>query len=68
LDESRYHSELVQITPVALNKGERDFVNDLKRYHEANTGFFADKELYLFRNISKKGIGFLKAITSIRIL
>lgn len=48
----------VKIAPVALNSGERDFVNSIQRYHDTHTDFFADKQLYLLRNKSKQGIGF----------
>ncbi|MCX7110049.1 MAG: DEAD/DEAH box helicase family protein [Proteobacteria bacterium] len=52
----------VEISPVALNKGEHEFVEDLQRFHEKSTDFFANKELYLLRNRSKgHGIGFFEA-------
>ena len=55
-------SNLIEIKPVALNDGERDFVLDLRTFYEANKGFFKDKELYLLRNMSKgRGIGFFEA-------
>lgn len=48
----------VQVAPVHLNDGERDFVLDLREYYNANNGYFEGKELYLLRNQSKgKGIG-----------
>lgn len=55
-------SKQVEISPVALNEGERDFVLHLKEYFEERTPFFKDKELYLLRNLSRgKGIGFFEA-------
>ena len=52
----------VEISPAPLNKGERRFVEDLKAFHEANPEFFAEKELYLLRNLSKgRGVGFFEA-------
>jgi hypothetical protein len=52
----------VEISPVALNKGERYFVEDLKTFHDNDGGFFADKQLYLLRNLSKgRGVGFFEA-------
>ncbi|MHA1279807.1 MAG: DEAD/DEAH box helicase family protein [Candidatus Helarchaeota archaeon] len=52
----------IEIKPVALNEGERDFVDDLKTYYENQQGFFESKELYLLRNRSRgKGIGFFEA-------
>lgn len=57
-----FKSKHVEITPVALNEGERDFVMHLRAYFEERTPFFADKELYLLRNLSRgKGIGFFEA-------
>ncbi len=54
--------DLVEIKPVALNAGERDFVKDIKRYFEHNKEYFLDKEMYLLRNKSKGGgIGFFEA-------
>lgn len=54
-------SDLVSVSPVSLNEGERDFVLDLRKYHETKTDFFAKRELYLLRNVSKRGIGFFEA-------
>lgn len=51
----------IKITPVALNSGERDFVNSIQNYHDTHLDFFEDKELYLLRNKSKQGIGFFDA-------
>jgi hypothetical protein len=46
-------SNIVEISPVPLNKGERRFVEDLKTYYDSSSEFFADKELYLLRNLSR---------------
>jgi hypothetical protein len=47
---------------VPLNKGERQFVDDLKAFHDNDGGFFGGKELYLLRNLSKgRGVGFFEA-------
>jgi hypothetical protein len=53
----------VEVTPVALNAGERQFVEDLRDYYQAHkTGILAGKELYLLRNRSRgRGIGFFEA-------
>lgn len=51
----------IEISPISINKGERDFLQDLKRYYESNKIFFEGKELYLLRNKSKSGIGFFEA-------
>jgi hypothetical protein len=49
----------VKVYPVQLNEGERDFVKDLKQFHKANKDYFGNKKVYLLRNQSKTGIGFL---------
>jgi hypothetical protein len=52
----------VEISPVALNAGERDFVQDLRDFCGNNTDYLAGKELYLLRNLSKgRGVGFFEA-------
>jgi hypothetical protein len=52
----------MRISPAPLNKGERQFVEDLKAYHEANPQRFAERELYLLRNQSRgRGVGFFEA-------
>lgn len=57
-----FKSNLIQVTPVELNQGEIDFVTDLKSFYETDGDFFAGKELYLLRNLSKgHGIGFFEA-------
>jgi len=54
--------KIVEISPVPLNKGERQFVEDLKTFHDNDGGFFSGKELYLLRNMSKaRGVGFFEA-------
>jgi len=53
---------IVEISPAPLNKGEQQFVEDLKAFYDSSGGFFADKELYLLRNLSKgRGVGFFEA-------
>jgi hypothetical protein len=52
----------IDISPMPLNKGERQFVADLKTFHDNDGGFFVDKQLYLLRNLSKgRGVGFFEA-------
>jgi hypothetical protein len=52
----------VEISPVPLNRGEKDFVEDLKTFCDQNAKYLAEKELYLLRNLSKgKGVGFFEA-------
>ena len=55
-------SNIIEISPAPLNKGERQFVEDLKAFHDTNEAFFKEKELYLLRNLSKgRGVGFFEA-------
>lgn len=46
------------IKPKGLNKGERDFITDLRYYITNKEAYFEDKEIFLLRNQSKKGFGF----------
>lgn len=53
---------LIEVRPVTLNEGEKDFVIDLQKFYDADRPFFADKEMYLLRNLSRgRGIGFFEA-------
>jgi len=55
-------SNVVEISPAPLNRGERLFVEDLKTFYDDNDDYFEDRELYLLRNLSKgRGIGFFEA-------
>ena len=54
-------SQLIEVSPVSLNDGERDFVLDLKKFLDGNKDFGKDHELFLLRNVSKRGIGFFEA-------
>ncbi len=55
-------SNIVEVSPAPLNKGERQFVEDLKAFHDRNADYFKTKELYLLRNLSKgRGVGFFEA-------
>ena len=57
----KWGEDVVQVKPVPLNKGEKNFVEAVKACCESNPAFFANKELYLLRNISRRGIGFFEA-------
>jgi len=54
--KDKYHTAL-QIKPVELNDGEKDFVEDLSSYLKRNEAEYEDTEIYLLRNQSKTGIG-----------
>ena len=52
----------IEISPAALNPGERRFVEDLARFHEQEKQYFVGKELYLLRNQTRgRGLGFFEA-------
>jgi hypothetical protein len=52
----------LEVSPVALNEGEKNFVEDLKTFFTNPDGYFQEKELYLLRNRSKgNGVGFFEA-------
>ena len=51
----------VQITPVTLNKGEKNFVYMLHEFLKNAPSILEDTELYLLRNKSKVGMGFFEA-------
>lgn len=54
-------SDKVITTPTGLNKGEREFIEDLKKYLMANPLIFKDKALFILRNLTRgKGIGFFE--------
>lgn len=57
-----FKSDLVEVSPVSLNDGEKEFVTDLRAFYNTNPGFFENRELYLLRNMSRgRGIGFFEA-------
>ena len=51
----------IQISPVSLNDGEKNFVDRLEDFTNTNPGIVQDKTLFLLRNKSKAGIGFFEA-------
>jgi hypothetical protein len=56
------NSEYIDMSPVSLNEGERDFIIDLQHFYNVRKDFFKNKELYLLRNQSRgKGVGFFEA-------
>jgi len=53
----------IKTVPVRLNEGERDFINHLREYVK-ETKLFKDKQLYVLRNLSVKGMGFFMESSS----
>ena len=60
LDAKEYR-DIIQLRPVALNEGEKRFVEDLRRFYALSPTYFVDKEIYLLRNKSKSGISFFNS-------
>src|SRR5690606_16314557 len=60
INERKYR-DLIKVSPVALNSGEKQFVIDLRDFYLDNPDYFTDRSLYLLRNTSRKGIGFFEA-------
>jgi len=52
---------MVEVSPIDLNPGEWHFINDLKAFYQKQPTFFKDKELYVLRNRSRRGVGFFEA-------
>jgi len=50
--------EDIKSIPVKLNEGETKFVKDFKDYLQRNKSLFNDSNIFLLRNLSRKGIGF----------
>ncbi len=56
------NTSMVSVSPVNLNDGEKDLVQDLKEFYEKNKTFLESKELYLLRNQGRgRGLGFFDA-------
>lgn len=52
------HPDIDAMMPPGLNKGEAQFVRDLREYLQENNGLFQNKEIFLLRNLTRgKGIG-----------
>jgi len=63
LYEPLLYSEKVAIQPVALNRSEFQFVNDLRQWLQAHEDDLLEqgKRLFLLRNLAKRGVGFFEA-------
>lgn len=54
--------ESVEVTPVSLNRGERDFVEHLAGFVTEHAAALGWREVYVLRNRSRgKGVGFFEA-------
>jgi hypothetical protein len=52
------HENLIQISPIALDGSEKQFLDDLVKYVDRNNKKLEGVEIYVLRNQSKKGLGF----------
>ncbi|HPT01404.1 MAG TPA: DEAD/DEAH box helicase family protein [Bacteroidales bacterium] len=48
----------IKTVPVRLNQGERDFMLHLRRFIDSEQERFKNKEVFVLRNLSQKGMGF----------
>jgi hypothetical protein len=54
-------SSEIDISPAGLNEGEQIFVKDLRQYLESHLQILQDNELFILRNLPRKGIGFFES-------
>lgn len=54
----RKGKEEIKSVPVMLNKGETKFVEDLRNFINRRGDLFGEADIFLLRNLSRRGIGF----------
>jgi len=54
----RKNKEEIQSVPVKLNKGETEFLVDLKNFLNRKSSLLENYEIFLLRNLSRRGVGF----------
>jgi len=54
--------DFIKSLPQKLNEGETKFVRKLRDYLRSNRGELQDKEIFLLRNLSRRGVGFFQTI------
>lgn len=52
------YQDQIQVSPIALDASEKQFLDDLVAYTARNTEDLKDTEIHVLRNQSKKGLGF----------
>ena len=52
------NEDFIKSEPPKLNEGETKFIRKLKEYLKTNKEKNRDREVFLLRNLSKKGVGF----------
>ncbi|MDP3396868.1 MAG: DEAD/DEAH box helicase family protein [Methanoregula sp.] len=55
---AKYANEDIRLHPAGLNEGEEKFITDLRTYVLSNPEKFRNKNLFVMRNLPKKGVGF----------
>ena len=56
--KDKKEKEEIKSIPVKLNDGETKFVEHFKEFLNRNNELIKDKDIFLLRNLSKRGIGF----------
>jgi len=54
----RKNKEEIKSVPVKLNNGETEFVSDLRKFLNMNKNSLGGIDIFLLRNLSRRGIGF----------
>ncbi len=52
------YQDRIQVSPIALDASEKQFLDDLLKYITQNNQSLKDTEIHVLRNQSKKGLGF----------
>lgn len=52
------YQNFIQVSPIALDASEKQFLYDLVKYVQTNEEELTGKEIHILRNQSKKGLGF----------
>ena len=53
-------NDSIKISPQGLNVGERTFIEDLKNYFLLNNLLFENSEVFVLRNLPRRGLGFFE--------
>ncbi|MGC8497772.1 MAG: DEAD/DEAH box helicase family protein [Thermoplasmata archaeon] len=52
------NKEKIKSVPTKLNEGETKFLKDFKNFLNSNNSLFKNNDIFLLRNLSRKGVGF----------
>jgi len=56
----RKNKDFIKVEPAKLNEGETEFVRKLRDWLKGNRGKLKGKEIFLLRNLARKGVGFFE--------